>query len=89
MLPNKIQNFEMTTSGGSVDCVETNDVIGVAPVQRLPDLGLGPASQLRTGSVMDILGIYPFSNLPYLTSPSFQERSPEESEVRACDDVLV
>jgi len=29
---------------------------GVAPVQRLPDLGLGPASQLRTGSVMDILG---------------------------------
>jgi len=29
---------------------------GVAPVQRLPDLGLGPASHLRTGSVMDILG---------------------------------
>lgn len=28
----------------------------VAPMQRLPDLGLGPASHLRTGSVMDILG---------------------------------
>merc|ERR1719234_537987 len=27
---------------------------GAASMQRLPDLGLGPASQLRTGSVMDI-----------------------------------
>ena len=29
---------------------------GAASMQRLPDLGLGPASHLKTGSVMDILG---------------------------------
>ena len=53
--------------------LNANDPIGVAPVQRLPDLGLGPASHLRTGSVMDILGIkhiFLFVLL-YLTSPSF------------------
>ena len=60
-------------------------------MQRLPDLGLGPASHLRTGSVMDILGILHLFLflLLYSTSSSFQERSPEESELRACDDVLV
>jgi len=29
---------------------------GAASMQRLPDLGLGPASHLKAGSVMDILG---------------------------------